>query len=708
MVAVPGRAKLTAAQLKTLLRRKVGDPDPGLQNVDFLGASLAGCDLRYLDLRSADLTGCDLEAANLQGADLRGALFTTERIRLAANWPLARYTVPGDLGLVPDDDEYLEKKAFESQWLQGVNFTDADLDSYNLDRAHLEGSFFYDASLVGARLEHVDDLAAWQFRGAILTGAHLPEAIRKFEGLKAVEANTKTAARSFTATILACLYCWLTIGTTTDAEFFGAEHATALPFVQTKISPYGFYSVAPLLLAVMFLYLQFSLQQLWEAFASLPAFFNDGRPLHERSAPFFLSAIVRTQFRRLREKAAGLAKWQTKLAWLLGWWVVPLTIALLWWRSLVARLAWLTAIQLFSLGVTVTASLYFISIAGATLRGVPITRFDNWRQWLLRARFPRKFIWAALVTAGLSVFSVRAFRDPLFFRIYADLSYAKLSPTGTVEGGERRANFLIGRNLRGCFAYHADMANVNLHGANLSGCQFGAADLRNADLGDAEMYGAKLDGTNLRDAYIAPRFDSNYGYSAGLAPPFDPRYAYSAGLSGHLYSESDALQVYGFYMGADVQGAWIDPGTSHLSRAIRYANNWILATWPSDTLSKQSLPAYHNERLAHKDLTDYDFKRLGSIHMQHADLKGWILHNCVFTDVDLEGADLSHSDLRDTRFDGARLTNVNFEGADLRGADLSKARGLTQWQLNSAIAGKSDITGKKTILLPGLHGPADR
>jgi uncharacterized protein YjbI with pentapeptide repeats len=288
MAAASGRTKLTATQLKVLRRREVGDPDPGLHDVDFGGASLSACDLRYLDLRGADLRGCNLRTANLQGADLRGTLFIPEEIILAANWPLARYSDPAALSLRENHNECLQNKCFDDQSLRYVDFTDADLDAYRLNSARLEVSVFFDASLVGARLEHVDDLAAWQFRGSVLTGAHLPEAIKKFEGLKAVDANAKAAARSFTATILACLYCWLTIGTTTDAEFFGAEHATALPFLQTKISPYGFYAVAPLLLAAMFLYLQFSLQQLWEAFASLPAFFDDGRALHERAAPFFL------------------------------------------------------------------------------------------------------------------------------------------------------------------------------------------------------------------------------------------------------------------------------------------------------------------------------------------------------------------------------------------------------------------------------------
>jgi uncharacterized protein YjbI with pentapeptide repeats len=373
----------------------------------------------------------------------------------------------------------------------------------------------------------------------------------------------------------------------------------------------------------------------------------------------------------------------------LGWWAVPFTIALLWWRSLVARLAWLTAIQLFSLGIAVAASLFFVSIARATLRGVPITKFDNWRRWLLEAQFPRKFIWAVLVIAALSVFSVRVFQGAQFplLSFDADLAYASLSPaeTSTAGGGERRANSLRGRNLRGCRASHAELAYVDLSRANLSGCNFEGADLGNADLTNAILLDAVLDRANLRGATFAPRSETS--------------------LSDN----------------ADVQGSVIKPRTSSLSFAITTrANNWVLARWgvsnPAggvflilpNALLMQGLPRDHNERLTRKDLASYDFDHIFSHRMQHADLKGWILHNCIFTKVNLEDADLSHSDLRDARFDNAGLTNVNFDGADLRGADFSSAQGLTQWQLNSAITGKSGATGRRTVLPPGLHGHEDR
>lgn len=539
----------------------------------------------------------------------------------------------------------------------------------DLTGADLSGVDLKDASLEGARLEGVVGLAAWQLRGANLTGAHLPEAIKKFEGLKTVESNTKSSARAWTSTIVGCLYCWLTIGTTTDAEFFGAEHATALPFLQTKISPYGFYAVAPLLLVVMFLYLQYSLQQLWEAFAALPAVFPDGAPLHKRAAPFFLSGIVQTQSRRFRSEATGLVRWQAFLAWLLGWWVVPITIALLWLRSLVARLVWLTAIQLVSLTVVITTSLFFTSVAQRTLRGLPPNRFC-WRRLFESGRLLRRIVWALPMSAYLWWFSSLAFQDALpdSFRSHfrADLSYAKLSPSelgnATREGDEPRTNGLEGRNLKGCQASYSVMANINLEDADLSGCVFSGADLQNARIFLAQLSKTNLSGANLRGATLD-------------------------------ISDAGSLQF------ADIQGA------SLYGRHVLYAEqsvNWVLARWGRSDAPKAGLPEDHEERINRKDLSGYNFSKIGSSLMWRADLKGWILRQTVFRGVQLDGADMSHADLRDACFNDARVTNVNFEGADLRGADLSKAEGLTQWQLNAAI---TDTTTKSP---PGLHVAAGR
>ncbi len=124
--------------------------------------------------------------------------------------------------------------------------------------------------------------------------------------------------------------------------------------------------------------------------------------------------------------------------------------------------------------------------------------------------------------------------------------------------------------------------------------------------------------------------------------------------------------------------------------------------WDLDDASTLGLPIDHSRRIYRKDLSGYNFSKIGSSRMWHADLKGWILRKTVFREVELEGADMSHADLRDADFEDAQVANVNFDGSDLRGTDLSKAQSLTQWQLNSA------ITDKTTKFPPGLHGAASR
>src|SRR5579863_4144789 len=66
----------------------------------------------------------------------------------------------------------------------GASLAYLDLRRVDLTGADLSGVDLKNTSLEGAHLEDVDGLAAWQLRGANLTGAHLPEAIKKFEGLK--------------------------------------------------------------------------------------------------------------------------------------------------------------------------------------------------------------------------------------------------------------------------------------------------------------------------------------------------------------------------------------------------------------------------------------------------------------------------------------------------------------------------------------------
>jgi hypothetical protein len=132
--------------------------------------------------------------------------------------------------------------------------------------------------------------------------AKLPDEIAEsLQTLPRVDEATKTSRKAFLTMLAACLYCWLMILATTDAGLLLGNSTPALPIVQTPIPVLAFFGAAPVLLLIiyLYLYLHFSLQNLWDAPATLPAVFPDGRPVHERALPWILSPIVRLHFKRL-------------------------------------------------------------------------------------------------------------------------------------------------------------------------------------------------------------------------------------------------------------------------------------------------------------------------------------------------------------------------------------------------------------------------
>jgi hypothetical protein len=124
--------------------------------------------------------------------------------------------------------------------------------------------------------------------------------------------------------LAACLYCWLTVLFTTDAGLLVGGSNLALPIVQTPIPIVAFFGATPVLLLTVYLYLHFSFQNLWEALATLPAVFPDGRKLHERALPWILGPIVRIHFKRL--ECPRLQWFQVRAVALLAWWGVPFTL----------------------------------------------------------------------------------------------------------------------------------------------------------------------------------------------------------------------------------------------------------------------------------------------------------------------------------------------------------------------------------------------
>ena len=90
------------------------------------------------------------------------------------------------------------------------------------------------------------------------------------------------------------------------------------------------------------------------------------------------------------------------------------------------------------------------------------------------------------------------------------------------------------------------------------------------------------------------------------------------------------------------------------------------------------------------------------IKFHHADLKNASFKqaNLAGSKVEFMNADLSYADFTGARITTGNFSNAKLNGTILKGVNLSRAKNLTQAQINHAI-------GDSTTKLPsGLHAPA--
>jgi len=326
------------------------------QAVHPLVPNLSTADLAGKDLSGAALVGANFDAANLQGAKLgRGTTLRDANFRHAN----------------------LSQADLTGADLQGANIAEADLRDANLREANLQGADL-SAAVGGLRTE--------QLAGADLTGAKLPEQLKTlYDKLENVKGISESARKIFLAVLAGCLYCWLTIATTTDVNLITNRASSPLPIIQTPIPIVGFYVVAPLLVLCVYFYFHFYLQKLWEELGSLPAVFPDGRPLHAKVDPWLLNDLVRARLPKLNLNRPFLSYFQLWISVLLAWWVVPITMLLFWGRYLRRHGAFGTTFHVVLLVIALVGAVRLYGLAVATLRGRKRTAF-TWREALKSRR----------------------------------------------------------------------------------------------------------------------------------------------------------------------------------------------------------------------------------------------------------------------------------------------------------------------------------
>ncbi len=460
----------------------------------------------------------------------------------------------------------LREANFADANLLGATLEHSDLSGANLQGATLLRTVLRDADLENADLTKVSGLLPAQLAGTNLCGARLPERFGDFDGLKVVEEESKNARTLFFGTLLACVYGWLTIATTTDALLLTNSASSPLPIIGASIPIVSFYIVGPLLLFLLYIYLHLHLQRLWERLADLPAVFPDGRSLGKRAYPWLLTGLVYSFNPYLKNRRPPLSRLQAAISLLIAWWLMPLTILLFWGRYL-RRHDWIgTSLHIVVLAGAIAMGIMLYQLAAATLRGQrksPVSLMIT----LTSASAYKRSLWILALTAVISVFSigliegvppdfesvdgdpssiqanlsgsdVRKWVPRLFqsvgYKPFADLREADVSirlqnwkgqdedELNLVKRGRlRSANirfadatraFLVGAdlaraNLQGIYLYHANMRRADLTWADLREAfafeaDFQRANLQSADLRGADFTGSNLGGANLKDARL--------------------------------------------------------------------------------------------------------------------------------------------------------------------------------------------------------------
>jgi uncharacterized protein YjbI with pentapeptide repeats len=532
-------------------------------------------------------------------------------------------------------DRDLTEARFEATNLAGANLEGCNLSGAVFGGANLCNTRLRDANLRDCDLSGVKGgLQQQQLGGADLTGVKLPDPLSKlFESLDTVKDISENARELFIAMLVACVYSWLTIATTTDANLITNRASSPLPIIQTGIPIVGFFAVAPLLLLCVYFYFHFYLQKLWEELGSLPAIFPDGRRLHETSDPWLLTDVVRSHVLLLRTGRPFMSYFQQAISILLAWWVVPVTLLLFWERYLRRHDFYWTAWQAVLLAFSSTVAVLLYRLAGATLRAAERQPF-SWRGALKSSRGygavgaflatcaafllvsagaiwgvpPGRQDWRSENTGGALAWVPRVMAlagqpcSPFANLRFADVSEKPPNWTGKsnsemdlVKGAELSdtSRIVVRRrvDLRYAEAYGAFLAKANLSGAHLEG-----ADLRSSDLRQAKVY---FEGPYLNDADLSKANLSGANLTRAELKDADLT---KANLTEAELSGADMTNT--ILAGADLtftnfKSSSTGNKTVGLTpAALKTAKNWDKAYYDADLLQQLGLPLDNNQKLA--------------------------------------------------------------------------------------------------------------
>lgn len=608
------------------------------------GAEGAQADLSDCDLHGRDFEGDNLSHTLLHSANLEGAILVKASLEEAQLC-----------------NANLRSALMSSTNLQGANLFEADVTGAYLARADLRRADM--ASTQGIREAYLDDcdmtgatgLRGDEFARADVTGAKLPEGIAKWQVLDVVAETSKNARKIFLATLLGCVYSWLTIGSTTDVNLLTNSASSPLPIIGTAVPIAWFYFAAPLILVGLYCYLHFYLQRLWENLAGLPAIFEDGKRLDQRAYPWLLNGLVRRHFDKLKTGRTSLQKLEEGVSIILAWWIVPLTLLGFWVRYLPCHDWSGTGLQVGFVVIAIAVGFAFYTTHARTLRGEDHPKL-TWRTAWKDTRIWRTLGSLALGTGlvALSFGAINGGRHSEVPQMFAQLGYDVFADLREAVVSSRPDNYWeLDPGVRDSSVTGANLAGSDLRWSDLSGAFLAKADLRGANLSHANLTGANLAGARLQNAILVDAF-----------------------LVGAKFVRADLTGAYLSYanlLGADLTEATFEGADlkwANLTKCALGFTNFGGANL-ENAIFVDAVSSLHDRRII-------------NVEFARSNLKGVKFEGLSFDYATFQGADLSSANLRRTSLTGCDFEAAILEGADLSGANLKTARNLTQQQLDLA------------------------
>ena len=516
--------------------------DLSKNHLAYVSYSLNEINLSKAIIKEVHFGNSYLENLNLSGAILNSVIFN-DAILNKSNFVKAEcFDCSFDCTFILDaelSNSTFEKCRFTKARLDGSDLRNSEFSQCNFEEASLLRAKLNESNFQDSNFEKVTGLLGSQLAGANVSGANIPEDIRKFEGLTQVEEISKKAGKLFILMLVGCLYSWLTLVTTTDSQLFLNSAKYPLPIIQTNISITPFFYAAPLILLGIYIWFHLYLQRLWEEMALLPAIFPDGKPLDQKAFPWLLSGFIRAYIPLLKRNLPDLFVLQFISSFFLAWCLIPFTLSQFWIRVLPTHdgifISFLACIFSITLGI----GIYFFSLTRLTLNKTPkrpkiflislaigicfiiftdqinlatmgITKTQPWPSLLLKPEeyyarqntpltpdYPENFLWLASI--GNKVLKIT---ENLGLRTHAEFKYEELSKIPEYLNGDLediskvRGTYWGGANLRFARAEGVFWVNSNFTAVNLNHAYLFIADLRGSDFERANLTEAFL-GVNL-------------------------------------------------------------------------------------------------------------------------------------------------------------------------------------------------------------------